>query len=201
MAVLTKPTIKPTGATAGAIVTDVDLATMDEATAQLIKDAFLEYGLLIFPGQHLTSEAQARFGLRFGKLEFSSDTEPKAVPISNRKADGSLVGGDGPHAKHYLPKNPDAIHWLELPVKTAGGQFATVSLIRRIDTTGGLVLADGRRRAAPDAAGIDAGVEAFPAVVALGIGRERHGQQGRRREGRDTGRDTGRFHVCTPQQV
>jgi hypothetical protein len=53
--------------------------------------------------------------------------------------DGGLVGGDGPHAKHYLAKNPDAIHWLELPVKTAAGQFATVSLIRRIDTTGGVL--------------------------------------------------------------
>jgi hypothetical protein len=53
--------------------------------------------------------------------------------------DGSLVGGDGPQAKHYLPKNPDAIHWLELPVKAAAGQFATVSLIRRIDTTGGVL--------------------------------------------------------------
>jgi hypothetical protein len=53
--------------------------------------------------------------------------------------DGSLVRGDGPQAKHYLPKNPDAIHWLELPVKASSGQFATVSLIRRIDTTGGLL--------------------------------------------------------------
>jgi hypothetical protein len=24
--------------------------------------------------------------------------------------DGGLVRGDGPQAKHYLPKNPDAIH-------------------------------------------------------------------------------------------
>jgi hypothetical protein len=53
--------------------------------------------------------------------------------------DGSVVRGDGPQAKHYLPKNPDAIHWLELPAKTAAGQFATVVLIRRIDTTGGLL--------------------------------------------------------------
>jgi hypothetical protein len=53
--------------------------------------------------------------------------------------DGSLVRGDGPQAKHYLPKNQDAIHWLELPVKATTGQFATVSLIRRIDTTGGLL--------------------------------------------------------------
>jgi hypothetical protein len=53
--------------------------------------------------------------------------------------DGSVVRGDGPQAKHYLAKNPDAIHWLELPVKTAAGQFATVSLIRRVDTSGGLL--------------------------------------------------------------
>jgi hypothetical protein len=44
--------------------------------------------------------------------------------------------------KHYLPKNHDVIHWLELPVKTAAGQFATVSLIRRVDTTGGWLPAD-----------------------------------------------------------
>jgi len=53
--------------------------------------------------------------------------------------DGSLVRGDGPQAKHYLPKNQDAIHWLELPAKDAAGQFGTVSLIRRIETTGGLL--------------------------------------------------------------
>jgi hypothetical protein len=56
--------------------------------------------------------------------------------------DGSLVRGDGPQAKHYLPKNHDAIHWLELPAKTTAGQFAAVSLIRRVDTTGGLLPAD-----------------------------------------------------------
>jgi hypothetical protein len=32
-----------------------------------------------------------------------------------------------------------AIHWLELPAKDTAGQFGTVSLIRRIDTTGGLL--------------------------------------------------------------
>jgi hypothetical protein len=53
--------------------------------------------------------------------------------------DGSMVRGDGPQAKHYLPKNSNAIHWLELPAKAAAGQFSTVSLIRRIDTTGGLL--------------------------------------------------------------
>jgi Protein of unknown function (DUF3455) len=56
--------------------------------------------------------------------------------------DGSFVRGDGPKAQHYLPKNPDAIHWLELPAKTTAGQFAKVAFIRRVDTTGGLLPAD-----------------------------------------------------------
>jgi hypothetical protein len=53
--------------------------------------------------------------------------------------DGSVVHGDGPQAKHYLPKNQDAIHWLELAANTTAGKFATVTLIRRINTTGGLL--------------------------------------------------------------
>jgi len=53
--------------------------------------------------------------------------------------DGSVVLGDGPNAKHYLPKSPDAMHWLELLAQTSAGQFASVTLIRRVDTTGGLL--------------------------------------------------------------
>jgi hypothetical protein len=47
-----------------------------------------------------------------------------------------------PAGKTLSPKNHDAIQWLELPAKTAAGQFATVSLIRRVNTTGGLLPAD-----------------------------------------------------------
>lgn len=89
---------------------------------------------------------------------FAWVSDPDAIMTNHEKAllvhhykgpvweatDGSLVRGDGPQAKHYLPKNPDAIHWLELPAKTTAGQFATVSLIRRIDTSGGLLPAGKR---------------------------------------------------------
>ncbi len=84
---------------------------------------------------------------------FAWVSDPDAIMMNNEKTllvhhykgpvweatDGSLVQGDGPQAKHYLPKNQDAIHWLELPAKTTAGQFGTVSLIRRIDTVGGLL--------------------------------------------------------------
>ncbi|MCY4060139.1 MAG: TauD/TfdA family dioxygenase, partial [Gammaproteobacteria bacterium] len=44
--------LAPLEATLGAVVTGVDLAALDDATWEEIHDAFLSYGLLVFPGQH-----------------------------------------------------------------------------------------------------------------------------------------------------
>lgn len=52
--------------------------------------------------------------------------------------DGSIVRSEGPLAKHFLPSDASAVHWLELPAKDAARQFAKVTFIHRIDTTGGL---------------------------------------------------------------
>jgi hypothetical protein len=52
--------------------------------------------------------------------------------------DGSIVRSEGPLAKHFLPANSSAVHWLELPAKDGAGQFAKVTFIHRIDTSGGL---------------------------------------------------------------
>jgi Protein of unknown function (DUF3455) len=54
------------------------------------------------------------------------------------EATGGSVHSDGALARHYLPKNPNAVHWLELPAKEPAGQFAKVTFIHRIDTSGGL---------------------------------------------------------------
>jgi hypothetical protein len=53
-------------------------------------------------------------------------------------ADGSIVRSEGPLAKHFLPTNTSAVHWLELPAKDPAKQFAKVTFIHRIDTVGGL---------------------------------------------------------------
>jgi hypothetical protein len=85
-----------------------------------------------------------------------SGPDPDAMLINNEKTltvhhykgptweatDGSLVRSDGKLAKHYLPKNKDAVHWLELPAQGATRQFANVKFIRRIDTSGGLPPSD-----------------------------------------------------------
>ena len=40
----------------GAVVTNVKLPRIDDAQVLEIKKAFLEYGFLVFPGQHLSDE-------------------------------------------------------------------------------------------------------------------------------------------------
>ena len=52
--------------------------------------------------------------------------------------DGSIVRSEGPLAKHFLPGDSSAVHWLELPAKDGAGQFAKLTFIHRIDTTGGV---------------------------------------------------------------
>jgi len=88
-------TVTPIDATLGAVVTGVDLATLDDATFAGIYTAFLEYGVLVFPGQHLSDEAQGAFARRFGNIEkLSPRQQGGTVAISNRKGDGSVLGPD-----------------------------------------------------------------------------------------------------------
>jgi len=85
--------VTPIDATLGAVVTNVALADIDATTWQQIYAAFLTYGVLVFPGQHLDDKAQARFAARFGKLEqMSPKGETPTFPIANIKPDGTLTG-------------------------------------------------------------------------------------------------------------
>lgn len=102
--------LEPLDATFGAIVRDVELRNLDEPTWQALYDAWIEYALLVFPGQFLTRDEQDDFARRFGDLEFS------AAPISNLGRDGavhsdpsddvvkSLRGNEGwHHDSTYMP--------------------------------------------------------------------------------------------------
>ena len=84
------PTITPLeDACFGATVTGTDVHTLDDASFAVLYAAWLDYGLLIFPGQHLDRVEQNRFARRFGALEF------EASPLSNLSKDGSLRPTDG----------------------------------------------------------------------------------------------------------
>src|SRR5262249_22258955 len=83
-------TIQSTPSTLGAVVNGISLANLDDPTWTRIEAAFLEHAVLIFPGQHLTSQEQIAFGERFGRIEELVKGH-KIVPVSNRKADGTLL--------------------------------------------------------------------------------------------------------------
>ena len=81
-------TIEPLDATFGAVVTGVSLSQLTAGAWSEIEAAFNDYGLLIFPGQHLNEAEQDAFGARFGRIQIS------AVPISNAKGGGKVLGPD-----------------------------------------------------------------------------------------------------------
>ena len=128
-------TVTPTNATLGACVTDVDLAKLaDDAWAE-IHAAFLQHGLLIFPGQNLTEEAQGAFAQRFGNIEKLNPRQDKpTVQFSNQKADGSfakngdegyklLKGNEGWHTDStYMPLAAKAGMLMALTVPPEGGE-------------------------------------------------------------------------------
>jgi alpha-ketoglutarate-dependent taurine dioxygenase len=127
--------IEPVDATLGAIVRGVQLAELDDATWDEIYAAFLEYGVLVFPGQHLDTEAQGRFARRFGAVEqLSPKGATPTFPIANIRPDGSLAqpedeqykilkGNEGWHTDStYMPLASKAAMLYAVIVPPAGGE-------------------------------------------------------------------------------
>jgi len=81
--------IERTDATLGAVVTGVRLATLTNEEWHAVEAAFHEHAVLVFPGQHLTSDEQKAFARGFGELELLAGDDP-LTPISNRRHDGTL---------------------------------------------------------------------------------------------------------------
>jgi alpha-ketoglutarate-dependent taurine dioxygenase len=90
-----EPRITPTGATLGAVVSDIELAKLEGSAWKMIEAAFHEHAVLIFPGQGLSAQDQITFAKHFGEIEIlTPDKKLEAVPIANVRADGSRFGED-----------------------------------------------------------------------------------------------------------
>jgi len=61
--------VRPLGATLGAEISGVDLAHLDDATFGEVRRAFLEYRVVFFRDQDITSQQHLDFAGRFGELE------------------------------------------------------------------------------------------------------------------------------------
>jgi alpha-ketoglutarate-dependent taurine dioxygenase len=127
--------IEPIDATLGAVVAGVDLAFLDDVLWREIHAAFLQYGVLVFPGQRLDAEAQGRFARRFGAVEqMSPRGATPTFPIANIKPDGTLAqpedeqykilkGNEGWHTDStYMPLASKAAMLYALVVPPEGGE-------------------------------------------------------------------------------
>jgi taurine dioxygenase len=92
--------ITPTGASLGATIDEVDLnEPLSDGDFRAALRALGRYGVLCFPGQDLTPEAQIAFGSRFGELEvnvaaanYHEPGHPEMMILSNMKRDGKAIG-------------------------------------------------------------------------------------------------------------
>ncbi|HAY69944.1 MAG: TauD/TfdA family dioxygenase [Acidimicrobiaceae bacterium] len=104
--------------TFGAWVRGVDVRELDEDTFTTIYDAWITFGLLIFPDQFLSKDEQDTFARRFGELEFS------AAAISNITSDGMVHSADDDDLVKSLKGN-QAWHFdsTYMPVQAKGAVF------------------------------------------------------------------------------
>ncbi|HEY6599073.1 MAG TPA: TauD/TfdA family dioxygenase [Pseudomonadales bacterium] len=110
--------VTPLDATFGATVTGLALADIDDAAFGELYRTWLQYGLLVFPAQHLSNDEQVTFAKRFGALEFG------LAPLSNVRADGSVRADDSDEVVKVLKGN---MGWhcdsTYMPVQAKGAVF------------------------------------------------------------------------------
>lgn len=88
--------VEPCDATLGATVRGVSVDALDADAWERIATAFVQYALLIFPGQHLDAEAQRGFACRFGPLETELMGDEPVVVIANTDRAGGVRSSDHP---------------------------------------------------------------------------------------------------------
>ena len=168
------------GTTFGATVTGVKVAALDDTAFRDLYAAWLEYALLIFPGQHLKRAEQIAFAKRFGPLEF------EMAALSNVKADGSLrLEADNDDMMKILTGN---MGWhcdsTYMPVQAKGAVFSAEVVPSIGGHTG---FAD--MRAAYDAldGALKAKVEKLAAHHSLHYSQSKLGHQTRNKDGQYSG--------------
>jgi taurine dioxygenase len=129
--------VVPSGAALAAEVTGIDLRTVDDASFDVIRNAWLAHQVLLFRNQHLSDPDLVRFSRRFGTLDQAPIQEngrrfvegfPEIYVVSNVVEDGVAIGslGAGEAMWHtdmsYLEDPPQASVLYALEVPPSGGE-------------------------------------------------------------------------------
>ncbi|MCY4424669.1 MAG: TauD/TfdA family dioxygenase [Acidimicrobiaceae bacterium] len=123
--------IEPLDATFGAVVTGVELRSIDDAAFEALHETWLEHALLILPGQFLTIDEQNAFARRFGPLEF------EAVAFSNVDTEGGILSDPGHDVVKSLRGNEGWHHdSTYMPLQAKGSVFTAEVVTSRGGATG-----------------------------------------------------------------
>ena len=124
--------VQPLPATFGATISGVNLRELSAEEFQTLHQLWLEYALLIFPGQHLDNDEQTRFAERFGALEFP------LTPISNVRKDGSIRADNDADGVIQILKGNMGWHCdsTYMPVQAKGAVFTAHVVPKRGGETG-----------------------------------------------------------------
>ena len=113
--------VTPLPKTFGAVITDVRLAALTDEEFEKLYETWLEYALLIFPGQHLSDEEQVAFASRFGELVEGLE----AAELSNVLSDGRLRDAPDDDMMKIIRGN---MHWHQdntyMPLQAKGAVFS-----------------------------------------------------------------------------
>lgn len=112
-------TVEPVDATFGAVVGGIELANLDDDTWQELYGLWLEYALLICPGQFLAKAEQVAFARRFGDLEL------ECAAIANVQRDGTVLSDPHDPTVMSLRGNEEWHHdSTYMPVQAKGAVFS-----------------------------------------------------------------------------
>lgn len=110
--------LEPLDGPFGAIVSGIEIQSLDHRTWSCLHEAWVEYGLLIFHDQTLSRDDQDSFASRFGPLEFG------ASPITNLHRDGSIRSDPGDDVVKSIRGNEGWHHdSTYMPVQAKGAVF------------------------------------------------------------------------------
>jgi len=126
--------IKPFSPGCGALVSGVQLASLDDSALGELRQAFRDYGLLFFRDQQLQPREHLAFARRFGEIVVNhffrpSDAHPEIAEVRKEPEQQTNIGG-GWHADHSYDAEPALGSILvarELPRKGGDTFFANLT--------------------------------------------------------------------------
>jgi taurine dioxygenase len=126
--------VEPASGALGAEISGVNLAALDEETADEIYSAWLEHHVLFFRDQRLTPAGQEVFTRRFGELDtypFIAPLEdhPHVIPIIKEK-DTKVNFGGGWHSDMSYQEKPvkaTCLYAIEVPERGGDTLFANMT--------------------------------------------------------------------------